>query len=189
MFGTYFYHSLNIEYVIPKKTEFPDVLKNCPIHPTINDFLSSTNYAFPFVKKRKNGYFILWKDLRFRQKKFFPYLAIIFLSSDGRQIYSTFSGWCYSLKQLRKVMRKIQSGKTLALVNLVQEIFIILLIGALYKKIHLVSLKVDSFIVFGFYSWFSSFFVWIFLSSLILFSSSSKYWTRSTIRSIDSQLK
>lgn len=113
LFGTYFYHSLNIEYVIPKKTEFPDVLKNCPIHPTINDFLSSTNYAFPFVKKRKNGYFIMWKDLRFRQKKFFPYLAILFLSSDGRHIYSTFSGWCYSLKQLRKVMRKVQSGKTL----------------------------------------------------------------------------
>jgi inner membrane protein len=112
LFGTYFYDSLRIEYVVAKKSEFPDVLKNCPTHPVVNDFLSSTNYAFPFVEKRKNGYFILWKDLRFRHKKFFPYLAIMFLSSDGLQIYSTFSGWCYSLKQLRRVMRKIKSSKT-----------------------------------------------------------------------------
>lgn len=114
LFGAYFYNSLSIDYSIAKKTEFPDVLKNCPIHPTVRDFLSSTDYAFPFVEKRKDGYFVLWKDLRFRHKKFFPYLAIVFLSSDGRQIYSTFSGWCYSIKQLRKVIRKIKSSKTIA---------------------------------------------------------------------------
>jgi inner membrane protein len=112
LFGVYFYHSLQIEYVIPKKTNFPDVLENCPSHPTVNDFLASTNYAFPFVEKRKDGYFVLWKDLRFRHKKFFPYLAIMFLSSDGRQVYSTFSGWCYSLNQLRKVIKRIKSNKS-----------------------------------------------------------------------------
>ena len=114
LFGAYLNNSLSIEHSIAKKTEFPDVLKNCPTHPTVSDFLSSTNYAFPFVEKRKDGYFVLWKDLRFRHKKFFPYFSIMFLSSDGRQIYSTFSGWCYSLKQLRKVIRKMKRSKTIA---------------------------------------------------------------------------
>jgi inner membrane protein len=108
LFGCYLLNSLTIEHVTSKKTAFPDVMEKCPAHQTINDFLSSTNYAFPFVKKQKNGYFIFWKDLRFRQKKFFSYLAIVYLSPDGRQIYSTYSGWLYSLKQLRKVIRKLK---------------------------------------------------------------------------------
>lgn len=109
LFGCYCLNSLTIEHVTSKKIAFPEVMENCPEHQTINDFLSSTNYAFPFVKKQKNGYFIFWKDLRFRQRKFFSYLAIVYLSLDGRQIYSTYSGWLYSVKQLRKIIRKLRS--------------------------------------------------------------------------------
>ena len=108
LFGTYYLHSIYIEHTSPKNTGHIDLINKSTKHPVVTDFLSSTNFAYPFVEKKKNGYFIYWKDLRFRQNKFFPYSSIIYVSPDGRQIYSVFSGWVYSIKQLRKIIKRLK---------------------------------------------------------------------------------
>ena len=105
LFGTYYLNSFSVEHVSTKNKQYVDLIENSSKHPIVIDFLASTNYAFPFVEKKKNGYFIYWKDLRFRQNKFFPYSSIIYISSDGKRIDSVFSGWLYSLKQLRRVLK------------------------------------------------------------------------------------
>ncbi|WP_428908855.1 metal-dependent hydrolase [Niallia sp. Krafla_26] len=108
LFGSYFLNAFTVEHVSSKILEYPDLIKKSTKHPLVHDFLSSTNFAFPFVEKRKKGYFIIWKDLRFRQKKFFPYSSILYVSADGKEIYSAYSGWLYSLKQLRKVIKHLK---------------------------------------------------------------------------------
>ncbi len=108
LFGTYKLNTFDVEFVSRKNIHHIDLIDRSTRHPEVNDFLASTNYAFPFVEKRKNGYFIFWKDLRFRQNKFFPYSSIIYVSLDGKKIYSVYSGWIYSLKQLRKVIKRFK---------------------------------------------------------------------------------
>ncbi len=110
LFGTYCLNTFEVEHVSSKNTEHGDLIDRSTSHPVVNDFLASTNYAYPFIEKRKNGYFIFWKDLRFRQNKFFPYSSIIYVSSDGKKVYSVYSGWLYSLKQLRKVMKRLKKA-------------------------------------------------------------------------------
>lgn len=110
LFGTYCLNAFEVEHVSNKKIEHIDLIDRSTSHPIVNDFLASTNYAHPFVEKKKNGYFIFWKDLRFRHNKFFPCSSIIYLSSDGKKIYSVYSGWLYSLKQLRKEMKKLKKA-------------------------------------------------------------------------------
>jgi inner membrane protein len=110
LFGQYFLHTFRIEHSVSKNIDFPEVVHHWIDNPTVNDFLKSTNYAYPFVEKRKNGYWLYWKDLRFRHKKLFPFLSIIYISSDGSQIYSTYTGWIYSLRQWRKVMKRLKAN-------------------------------------------------------------------------------
>lgn len=112
LFGVFSEGSLKIEHSFSKKIDFPELVSNSKSHPSVSDFLSSTHYAYPFVYARKNGYLIYWKDLRFRTNKFFPTLAIIFISSDFK-IKNCFIGTVHSLKQYKQVIRKLKNKTTL----------------------------------------------------------------------------
>lgn len=111
IFGVFFEGSLTIEHSFSKKIDFPELVSNNISHPPVSDFLSSTHYAFPSVRATKKGYFIYFKDLRFRTNKFFPTLAIIFISSDLK-IKNCFIGTLHSLKQYKQVIRKLKNTKT-----------------------------------------------------------------------------
>lgn len=107
LFGVYTQGNLVIEHTLPKIVECPDLTLNSMQDSNVSAFLSCTNYAYPFIHKRKNGSFVYWKDLRFRRKKFFPYLAVMFISSDLKS-KASYTGWLYSLKQYRKVLRELE---------------------------------------------------------------------------------
>ncbi|MEK5382848.1 metal-dependent hydrolase [Niallia sp. FSL W8-0635] len=108
LFGVYSKGSLLIEHSLLKKIDFPELVSDSKSHPFVSDFLSSTQYAYPFVQTRKNGYLIYWKDLRFRTNKFFPNLAIIAVSSDHKMM-NCFIGTLYSLKQYKQVIRQLKN--------------------------------------------------------------------------------
>ncbi|MCM2534188.1 metal-dependent hydrolase [Neobacillus pocheonensis] len=111
LFGVYSEDSLSIEHTLSKKIDFPALVSDSKNDQSVSDFLSCTNYAYPFVSKRKSGYFVYWKDLRFRTKKFFPYLAILFISSDFKS-KNCYIGKVTSLKQYKKVLRNLKNTPT-----------------------------------------------------------------------------
>ncbi|WP_040205816.1 metal-dependent hydrolase [Neobacillus jeddahensis] len=108
LFGTYSNHELFIDHTLPKEINFKDVVIESTKDQTISDFLAGTMYAFPIVKKRRTGYFVYWRDIRFRKKKFFFSHAIHFVSTD-QKIKNSYIGRIHSLKKLREVLRKLQS--------------------------------------------------------------------------------
>ncbi|MGG4466873.1 metal-dependent hydrolase [Paenibacillus alvei] len=108
LFGVYSNGSLKVDHSLVKKIEYPKIVTDSKSHPLISDFLSSTQYAYPFVLKRKNGYLVYWKDLRFRTNKFFPILAILSVSSDHK-IRDCFIGTLYSLKQYKQVIKQLKN--------------------------------------------------------------------------------
>lgn len=109
LFGTYKRNQVIIEHTLPKQTEFPDIVLDSKQERPISDFLTSTDYAYPFVEKRKHGHFVFWKDLRFRNKKFFPYLAVLFISSDSKE-KNSYIGRINTLKQYKKVLTKLKAN-------------------------------------------------------------------------------
>lgn len=109
LFGVYCDGSLHIEHTFSKEIDFPELVSDSQNHPSVSDFLSSTQYAYPFVRSWKNGYLIYWKDLRFRTNKFFPTLAILFISSDFK-MKNCYIGTLYSLKQYKQVVRKLKKS-------------------------------------------------------------------------------
>lgn len=114
LFGVYSNDRLAIEHTLSKKIDFPELVSDSINDQFVLDFLSCTEYAYPFVAVRKNGYFVFWKDLRFRTKKFFPAVAIMFISSDFKT-KNSFIGRVSSLKHYKKVLRSLpntsSSGK------------------------------------------------------------------------------
>lgn len=108
LFGVYSNGTLKIDHSLLKKIDFPELVSDSKNHPLVSDFLSSTQYAYPFVLKRKNGYLIYWKDLRFRTNKFFPILAILSVSSDHK-IRDGFIGTIYSLNQYKQVIKQLKN--------------------------------------------------------------------------------
>ena len=108
IFGVYKQGILTIEHTTSKTEENNELILKSRKDKVITNFLSTTNYAYPFVYERKKGYMVLWKDLRFRKNKFFPALAITFISSDQKNIVS-YSGWFYSLKKYKRVIRGLES--------------------------------------------------------------------------------
>ena len=61
LFGTYYLNSFSVEHVSTKNKQYVDLIENSSKHPIVIDFLASTNYAFPFVEKKKNGYLFIGK--------------------------------------------------------------------------------------------------------------------------------
>ncbi|MGG1399131.1 metal-dependent hydrolase [Bacillus salipaludis] len=108
LFGVYFKNDLFIDHTLSKKIDLPELVEESRNDPSVLDFLSSTHFAYPFVKKRKKGFYIYWKDVRFRTNKFFPTLAIMFISSDLKN-KNSFIGKLHSLKQYKKVLRDLKS--------------------------------------------------------------------------------
>ncbi|MFF2447886.1 metal-dependent hydrolase [Neobacillus sp. NPDC058068] len=106
LLGTYSEESLSIEHTFSKIIEYPVLVSDSRKDQSISDFLACTTYAYPFVYVRKNGFLVYWKDLRFRTKKFFPYLAIQFISSDLKR-KNSYIGKVVSLKQYKKVIRNL----------------------------------------------------------------------------------
>lgn len=106
LFGTYSVKNLTIEHSLTKKINFPSLVTTSRNDQIVSDFLSCTNYAYPFVDVRKDGYLVYWKDLRFRTKRFFPTQAIQFFSSDFKK-KSSYIGRVNSLKQYKKVVRNL----------------------------------------------------------------------------------
>jgi inner membrane protein len=109
VFGVYKHGILAVEHTISKTKDSDELILKSRRDKVITNFLSTTNYAYPFVQERKKGYLILWKDLRFRKNKFFPSLAITYISSDKKS-KTSYSGWFYSLKKYRKVIRNLEKG-------------------------------------------------------------------------------
>ncbi|MDR7001206.1 metal-dependent hydrolase [Neobacillus niacini] len=107
IFGVFFKNSLYIDHTFSKKINFPELVQESKKDPSVLDFLSSTHYAYPFVQERKKGFYVYWKDLRFRTNKFFPSLVIMFISSDLKNKKS-FIGNFHSLKQYKKVLRDLK---------------------------------------------------------------------------------
>ncbi|EKN65928.1 membrane-bound metal-dependent hydrolase [Neobacillus bataviensis LMG 21833] len=112
LFGVYSEKSLAIEHTLSKKNDFPVLVSESRMDQSISDFLACTTFAYPFVDVRKNGYFIYWKDLRFRTKKFFPYLAIQFISSDFKH-KNSYIGKVHSLKHYKKVLRLLSNSTSM----------------------------------------------------------------------------
>lgn len=109
LFGSYSKGDLWIEHTFSKKIDYPGLVLNSSMDQQVDSFLRSTHFAYPFVQKRKNGYFIYWKDLRFRSKKFFPKLAITFISLDDQKQVS-YTGKLTSIKQYKKVIKKLETS-------------------------------------------------------------------------------
>lgn len=106
LFGVYFKNRLFIDHTLSKKIDFPELVEESKNDPSVLDFLSSTHFAYPFVQERKKGFYVYWKDLRFRTNKFFPYLAIMFISSDFKR-KNSYIGKIHSLKQYKKVLKDL----------------------------------------------------------------------------------
>ncbi|MDP4105429.1 MAG: metal-dependent hydrolase [Bacillota bacterium] len=111
IFGVYSKNSLKVEHTLSKKIDFPELVKVSRNDHAVSDFLSATQFAYPFVHKYKSGYYIYWKDLRFRTKKFFPFRAILFISSDLKNKKS-YVGWFNSLKKYKKVLKNLKKSHT-----------------------------------------------------------------------------
>ncbi|MGX2959896.1 metal-dependent hydrolase [Peribacillus sp. JNUCC 23] len=111
LFGEYSRKSLVIEHTLQKKQIDSELILESMNDSLVSDFLSSTNFAYPFIQKKKNGTFVYWKDLRFRNNKFFPYLAVVFISTELK-CKDSYTGWVYSLKKYKKVLRKLESAST-----------------------------------------------------------------------------
>jgi inner membrane protein len=109
LFGSYSKGELSIEHTFSKKVDYPGLVIDSSQNPEVEGFLRSTHYAYPFVQKRKSGYFIYWKDLRFRSKKFFPKLAIMFISLDHQNQVS-YTGKLTSIKQYKKVIKRLETS-------------------------------------------------------------------------------
>jgi inner membrane protein len=108
IFGVYSENSLKVEHTFAKKIDFPELVKASKDDDAVSDFLSATDYAYPFVQKYKSGYYVYWRDLRFRTKKFFPFRAILFISSDLKSKKS-YVGWFHSLKKYKKVLKNLKN--------------------------------------------------------------------------------
>ncbi|MGG3467444.1 metal-dependent hydrolase [Neobacillus pocheonensis] len=111
LFGVYSVNRLAIEHTLSKKIDFPALVSDSTNNKCVSDFLSGTTFAYPFVVVRKNGYLVYWKDLRFRTKKFFPNLAIMFISSDSKR-KNSFIGKINNVKQYRKVLRSLTDSSS-----------------------------------------------------------------------------
>lgn len=107
LFGVYSRGKIEIEHTLSKRTEFPKLIMDTLSEQPIADFLSSTNYAYPFVIVKKNGYFVYWKDLRFRKYKSFPCLTITFISQDLKS-KSSYIGWLRSSKHYKRIVRDLE---------------------------------------------------------------------------------
>lgn len=108
LFGIYLNDNLYIEHTLSKKIDFPAFVSDSRNDPTISDFIASTNYAYPFVRASKSGYFVFWKDLRFRTNKSFPTLAILFISFDFKN-KNCYIGTITSLRHYKKVLRNLKN--------------------------------------------------------------------------------
>ncbi len=112
LFGVYAEDDrLDIEHTISKKIDFPELVFESRNDQAVSDFLAGSHYTYPFVSERKDGYFIIWKDLRFRTKKFFPYNAIQFISADFKS-KNCYIGKLNSLKHYKKVLKNLRNSST-----------------------------------------------------------------------------
>jgi inner membrane protein len=111
IFGVYTAGRLNIEHTLSKKMNFPELVIDSRNDESVSDFLAATHFAYPFVQKCKSGYFIYWKDLRFRTNKLFHYHAILFISSDFKS-KNGYVGKINSLKQYKKVLKNLKNTHT-----------------------------------------------------------------------------
>ncbi|WP_045514924.1 metal-dependent hydrolase [Neobacillus niacini] len=109
LFGSYSKGELWIEHTFSKKIDYPRLVMDSSQNPQVESFIRSNPFAYPFVQKRKNGYFIYWKDLRFRSKKFFPQLAIMLISLDYQNQVS-YTGKLTSIKHYKKVIKKLETS-------------------------------------------------------------------------------
>lgn len=109
LFGSYSMGELWIEHTFSKKVDYPGLVIDSSQNPEVESFLRGTHFAYPFVQKRKSGYFIYWKDLRFRSKKFFPKLAIMFISLDYKNQVS-YTGKLTSIKHYKRVIKKLETS-------------------------------------------------------------------------------
>ncbi|MGG1679770.1 metal-dependent hydrolase [Neobacillus sp. NRS-1170] len=109
LFGVYSDNNLAIEHTLSKKIDFPVLVSDSTNNQSVSDFLSGTTFAYPFVVVKKNGYLVFWNDLRFRTKKFFPNLAIMFISSDFKS-KNSYIGKINTLKQYKKVLRSLTNS-------------------------------------------------------------------------------
>lgn len=58
----------------------------------IRSFLSFTSYGYPMVIEHPFGYEVRWIDVRYHDKKSFPFMAVVLLDQQYRIFYS-FVGW------------------------------------------------------------------------------------------------
>jgi inner membrane protein len=112
IFGVYSATKVKIEHKLPKQSDHQDLIEKSKNETDITDFLASTQFAYPFVKKGKSGYFVMWKDLRFRvNKTYFPYHAIMYITNDHK-FKSTYTDKIYSLKNYKKILRELEGNCT-----------------------------------------------------------------------------
>lgn len=107
IFGTHSLDSLMIDHTLSKKVNFPELVLTSRNDQHVSDFLSSTHFAYPFAERRSAGYFVFWKDLRFRSKKFFPNAAILFFTADQKQ-HGSYIGTLNSLKHYKNVLKNLK---------------------------------------------------------------------------------
>lgn len=109
LFGVYYKNELYIEHSFSKVIPFPELVEDSKSDEVVADLLSSTHFAYPFVRECKKGYLIYWNDLRFRTKRFFRFGAILFISSDLK-CKKRYIGHVNSPKQYKKVLKNLKNS-------------------------------------------------------------------------------
>lgn len=71
----------------------------------IRSFLYFTSYGFPQVYRRDYGYEVRWIDVRYHNKRHFPFFAVALLN-DQYEIINSYVGWL-SEKQLEKKIQQL----------------------------------------------------------------------------------
>ncbi|MED1864154.1 metal-dependent hydrolase [Fictibacillus nanhaiensis] len=108
LFGTYRATEMKLEHTFPKTNLVNILIEQSKKEKDIADFLYSTEFAHPFVREGKHGTYVMWKDLRFRKdKSYFPYHSIMYLSHDGQILTNTDK--IYSYKKYRTTLRMLES--------------------------------------------------------------------------------
>lgn len=117
LFGVYSGKTVEIEHTLSKKLKHPELVIHSTNEQNVADFLSSTDYAYPFVSVRKNGFIVHWRDLRFRTNKFFPCLTITYISHDLTN-KGSYIGWLHSSRHYKKIVRSLENSFSKSTSNL-----------------------------------------------------------------------
>jgi inner membrane protein len=73
-------------------------------HPDIQAFLYFTHYAVPDINATEQGFEVRWYDVRYRNRKHYPFIAAADLNSH-LEVTQTFVGWVYNEDKIEQKLK------------------------------------------------------------------------------------